>query len=54
MSSKRMLELVNVLYHDLADDLGCVYPFAGKQLILVGEFLQLDCSEHVRRGLLHV
>lgn len=42
MSSTRMLELVNVLHHDLADDLGRVYPFAGKQLLLVGEFLQLQ------------
>ena len=42
MSSRRMLELVNVIYHDLADDLGRVYPFTGKQLILVGEFLQLQ------------
>lgn len=42
MSSRRMLELVNILHHDLADDLGCMYPFAGKQLILVGEFLQLQ------------
>ena len=41
MSSRRMLELVNILHHDLADDLGHMYPFAGKQLILVGEFLQL-------------
>lgn len=42
MSSRRMFELVNVLHHDLADDLGRVYPFSGKQLILVGEFLQLQ------------
>ena len=42
MSSRRMLELVNILHHDLANDLGRMYPFARKQLILVGEFLQLQ------------
>ena len=42
MSSRRIFELVNLLHHDLADDLGHMYPFAGKQLILVGEFLQLQ------------
>ena len=42
MSSRRMFELVNLLHHDLPDDLGRVYPFAGKQLILVGKFLQLQ------------
>jgi len=42
MSSRRMLELVNILHHDLGDDLSRMYPYAGKQLILVGEFLQLQ------------
>ena len=42
MSSRRIFELVNLLHHDLADDLCHMYPFAGKQLILVGEFLQLQ------------
>ena len=42
MSSRRMLELVNILHHDLGDDLASMYPFAGKQLILAGEFLQLQ------------
>lgn len=41
MSSRRILELVNILHHDLAKDLGRMYPFTGKQLILVGEFLKL-------------
>ena len=30
MSGRRLLELVNVLHHDLADDLGRMSPFAGK------------------------
>ena len=42
MSSRRMLELVNVLHHDLANDLCCMYLFTGKQLILAGEFRQLQ------------
>ena len=43
MSSQRMFELVNCLHHELADDqVNRTFPFAGKQLILVGEFLQLQ------------
>lgn len=41
MSSRRMFEIVNRLHHDLTDELSRMFPFAGKQLILVGEFLQL-------------
>ena len=43
MSSKRMFELVNFLHHELAtDEFSKSLPFAGKQVILVGEFLQLQ------------
>ena len=42
MSSRRMLELVNVMHHKLAEGLSRMYPFAGKQLIVVGKFLQLQ------------
>ena len=43
MSSHRMFELVNVLHHEVArDELSGMFPFAGKQMILVGEFLQLQ------------
>ena len=43
MSSQRMFELVNFLHHKLTDDpINRTLPFAGKQLILVGEFLQLQ------------
>ena len=43
MSSQRMFELVNVLHHEVAtDELSRMFPFAGKQIILVGEFLQLQ------------
>ena len=41
MSSQRMLELVNVIYHNLSDNHDKGKPFGGKQMILVGEFLQL-------------
>ena len=37
MSSRRMFELVNFLHHELAtDELSKSLPFAGKQIILVG------------------
>ena len=43
MSSRRLFELVNCLHHKLAaDQVHRTFPFAGKQLILVGEFLQLQ------------
>ncbi len=42
MSSRRMLELVNVTHHELAEGLSPMYLFAGKQMIIVGEFLQLQ------------
>ena len=44
MSSARILELVNRLHHELSEPDGGFefYPFAGKQIILVGEFLQLQ------------
>lgn len=38
MSSSRILEIVNTLHHNIAGD-GNLYPFSGKQLVLVGEFL---------------
>ena len=43
MSSARMLELVNALHHRLCEDESEEerLPFAGKQIIIVGEFLQL-------------
>ena len=42
MSSQRIFEIVNVLHHELAvDEVSKQHPFAGKQIILVGEFLQL-------------
>ena len=41
MSSSRMLELVNALHHNLADQENYELPFGGKQVIIVREFLQL-------------
>ena len=40
MSSQRILKLVNAIHHCLSES-QCNRPFAGKQVILVGEFLQL-------------
>ena len=43
MSSRRMFEVVNFLHHKLAtNELNKTLPFSGKQVILVGEFLQLE------------
>ena len=43
MSSRRTFELVNFLHHELAtSELSKSIAFAGKQVILVGEFLQLQ------------
>lgn len=43
MSSARMLELANALHHAVADKVmgNDKVPFGGKQMIIVGEFLQL-------------
>ena len=42
MSSQRIFELANALHHEVAEDeQSCHRFFAGKQVILVGEFLQL-------------
>ena len=43
MSSARMIELVNALHHHLSNEEYGLdkFPFAGKQVIIVGEFLQL-------------
>lgn len=43
MSSAPMLELVNAVHHSLCEEETEEesFPFAGKQIIIVGEFLQL-------------
>ena len=41
MPSSRSLKLVNLLHHSLAVDANNMKPFAGKEIVLVGEFLQL-------------
>ena len=41
MSSKRIFQLVNAIHHDIAEEKDKRKPFASKQVILVGEFLQL-------------
>ena len=41
MSSKRIFQLVNAIHHKIADERDISKPFASKQVILVGEFLQL-------------
>ena len=43
MSSQRMFELVNFMHRELTDSpINRTLPFAGKQIILVGAFLQLQ------------
>ena len=41
MSSKRIFQLVNAIHHEIADERNRSKQFASKQIILVGEFLQL-------------
>ena len=41
MGSQRILELVNAIHHALADETHQNKPFGGKQVTLVGQFLQL-------------
>lgn len=41
MSSKRIFQLVNAIHHEIAEGTDKTKPFASKQIILVGEFLQL-------------
>ena len=43
-ASARMIELVNALHHHLSSEESGLenLPFAGKQVIIVGEFLQLS------------
>lgn len=41
MSSKRTFELVNAIHYRITTDLDRFKPFGGKQIILVGDFLQL-------------
>ena len=41
MSSKRIFQLVNAIHHEIAAERDISKPFASKQIILVGEFLQL-------------
>ena len=41
MSSKRILQLVNAIHHELSEEEESDRPFGCKQLVVVGEFLQL-------------
>ena len=41
MSSKRLFKIVNGIHHELADEEDRDRPFGSKQVIVVGEFLQL-------------
>ena len=41
MSSRRIFELVNYVHHLLATEGKTMKPFGGKQLVVVGEFVQL-------------
>ena len=41
MSSRRILEIANYIHHDLAEECDAAKPFGGKQIVIVGEFVQL-------------
>ena len=41
MSSRRILEIANYIHHDLAEKCDVGKPFGWKQIVIVGEFLQL-------------
>ena len=41
MSSRRILEIANYIHHDLAEECDVAKPFSEKQIVIVGEFLQL-------------
>ena len=49
MSSARMLELANALHHAVANKVtgDDKVPFGGKQMIIVGEFLQTEIFQLV-------
>lgn len=40
MSSKRTLELINVIHHMVAEQHNRAKPFGGKEIILVGDILR--------------
>ena len=42
MSSRRVFEIANFIHHMLALENDALKPFAGKQVVVVGEFLQLQ------------
>ena len=41
MSSRRILEIANYIHHDLAEECDAAKSFGGKQIVIVGEFVQL-------------
>ena len=45
MSSRRMFEVVNFIHHKLASDYWKNIPFSGKQMVLIGKFLQTAGSK---------
>ena len=47
MSSRRILEIANYIHHDLAKECDVAKPFGRKQIIIVGEFLQLPLVPNV-------
>ena len=46
MSSRRIFELANYIHHLLASSDDLMKPFSGKQLIVVGEFLQMHSMKY--------
>ena len=47
MSSRRILEIANYIHHDLAEECDVAKPFGRKQIIIIGEFLQLPLVPNV-------
>ena len=47
MSSRRNLEIANYIHHDLAAECDMAKPFGRKQIIIIGEFLQLPLVPNV-------
>ena len=47
MSSRRILEIANYIHHDLAEECDVAKPFGRKQIIIVGQFLQLPLVPYV-------
>ena len=53
MSSSQILELADYIHHDLAKEGDVAKPFGGKQIIIIGEFVQLPLVLNVLKRVGH-